>query len=207
MERYRVFVPISPNPGIGCCRIRIGKPMKPEIHIRVYEELNDFLPPDKRKRRFAHRLNEGTDVAGLFSELGVPRDQVEVVLVNGDSTDFSHLLKSGDFVSIYPVFESFDVSLLIRARRKPLRIMRFLVGPRLIRLAGFLRLLGFDALDCSTWSLDKIIRIASKERRILLTRDSELIKNPRLIRRYLVQETAPKRQLVEVLRRFDLLRK
>jgi hypothetical protein len=182
-------------------------PMKSEIHLRLYEELNDFLPPDKRKRRFSHRLKTGADVAALLAELRVPRDQVELVLVNGDSTDFSHLLKSGDFVSIYPVFESFDVSSLIRVRQKPLRLIRFVVGPRLVRLARYLRLLGFDTLDGSDWFLDKIVRTTRKERRILLTRDPALMAHPELMRRYLIRETAPKRQLIEVLRRFDLFRK
>jgi hypothetical protein len=179
-------------------------PMKPEIHLRLYEELNDFLPPDKRKHRFNYRLKKGSDVASLLAELGVPCGHVELVLVNGDSTDFSHLLKSGDFVGIYPVFESFDVSSLIRVRKKPLRPIRFLVGPRLVRLARYLRSLGFDTLDGSEWSLDKIIRTTHKERRILLTRDPALMTHPKLTRRYLVQETAPRRQLIEVLRRFDL---
>ena len=185
-------------------KLKLGMPMNAEIHIRLYEELNDFLPSGKRKRRFNYRLKTGADVATLLAELGVPRDQVELVLVNGDSTGFSHLLKSGDFVAVYPVFESLDVSSLIRVRPKPLRLMRFVAGPRLIRLTRYLRLLGFDTLDGSTWSLDKIILITGNERRILLTRDPALMERPSLTRKYLVRETAPKRQLIEVLRRFDL---
>ncbi len=185
-----------------CCM-----PMKSEIHLRLYEELNDYLTPDRRKCRFNYRLDAGSDVAKLITELGVPRDHVELVLVNGNSVDFSHLLKSGDFVGIYPVFESFDVSSLVRVRDKPLRLIRFLVGPRLIRLARYLRLLGFDTLDGSAWPIEKKIRISREDRRILLTRDPSLMENPGLTHRYLIQETAPKKQLVEVLRRFDLLRK
>ncbi len=182
-------------------------PMRSEIHVRLYEELNDFLPPDKRKRRFAHRLSTGADVAKLLTELDVPRGHVELVLVNGNSTDFSHLLKSGDFVAIYPVFESLDVSSLLRVRTKPLRTIRFLVGSRLIRLAGYLRSLGFDTLDGSSWSVEKAIRMSRKDRRILLTRDPVMMEHPELMHGYLVQETAPKRQLIEVLRRFDLANK
>ncbi len=95
--------------------------MKLEIHVRLYEGLNDFLPPDKRKRRFAYRLSAGDDVAKLLAELGVPCGHVDLVLVNGESAGFSHFLQSGDFVSIYPVFESLDVSSLVRVRKKPLR--------------------------------------------------------------------------------------
>lgn len=181
--------------------------MKLEIHVRLYEELNDFLPPERRKRRFAHHLSPGADVALLLAELGVPPDRVELILVNGDSTDFSHFLKSGDFVSIYPVFESLDVSSLVRIRKKPLRTIRFLMGPRLIRLAGYLRSLGFDTQDGSAWSAEETIRISRKDRRILLTRDPSLMEHSGLTHGFLVQETEPKHQLIEVLRRFDLLKK
>ena len=181
------------------------KPVKSEIHLRLYEELNDFLPPDRRKRRTTCRLNEGTDIGKLLEKLSVPRDCVELVLVNGDPADFSYLLKSGDFIGVYPVFESLDVSSLVRLREKPLRSNLFLAGSDLFRLARHLRTLGFDTLDADVWSLEKTARVCAEERRILLTRNPALIDHAELERKYLVRETAPKRQLVEVLRRFDLI--
>ena len=179
--------------------------MKSEIYLRLYEELNDFLPPDRRKRRFTCRLPEGADVGNLLEQLGVPQDCVELVLVNGQPADFSHLFKSGDYVGIYPVFESLDVSSLVRLREKPLRSIRFLAGSGLVRLARYLRLLGLDTLDAGVWSVDKVARICREEHKILLSRDPALMNHSGLARRYLVRETAPKRQLVEVLRRFDLI--
>jgi len=185
--------------------LSFDKSMESEIHLRLYEELNDFLPPDKRKRRFTCRLPGGADVGKLLEKLGVPRDGVELVLVNGKPADFSYLFKSGDFVGIYPVFESLDVTSLVRLREKPLRSIHFLVGSGLIRLARYLRLLGFDTLDAGAWSIEKIVRICREEHKILLIRDPALMDHAGLERRYLVRETGPKRQLVEVLRRFDLI--
>lgn len=179
--------------------------MKSEIHLRLYEELNDFLPPDRRKRRITCRLNEGTDVGRLIEKLSVPRDCVELILINGDPVDFSYLLKSGDFVGVYPVFESLDVSSLVRLREKPLRSNLFLAGSGLFRLAHYLRTLGFDILNAGAWSLETTARICAEEQRILLTRNPALIDYAELERRYLVRETAPKCQLVEVLSRFDLI--
>jgi len=71
------------------------------IHLRFYEELNEFLPPERKKRRFALEVNERATVGELLASLGVPDDQAELVLVNGDSVDFSHRFKDGDFVSVY----------------------------------------------------------------------------------------------------------
>jgi len=175
------------------------------IHLRFYEELNEFLPPERKKRRFALEVNERATVGELLASLGVPDDQAELVLVNGDSVDFSHRFKDGDFVSVYPVFESFDVRPLVRVRKDTLRRICFLVDPDLLRLARYLRVMGLDAADSGYWPRDKIIRIAEEERRILLTRNPALAQTPGLSRVYLVRKSEPREQLVEVLSRLDLL--
>jgi sulfur carrier protein ThiS len=178
--------------------------MSPEIHLRLYEELNDFLPPDKRKRRFAYRLDGSTTVRRLLANLGVPGNEVEVVLINGNSVGFSHDIKAGDFVSIFPVFESLDVTSLLSMRRKPLRRIRFMTGAGLLRLSGYLRRLGFDTVDARSWKPEKIIRAAKEERRILLTKNPALLKWPELPRAFLIKARKPKHQLIDVLSRFDL---
>ena len=178
--------------------------MASEIQLRLYEELNGFLPPSKRKRRFAFRLNGVRTVGELLMRLGVPRREVELVLINGDSAGFSRRLRAGDFVSLYPVFESLDVMELLRARRKPLRRTRFMAGPGLLPLARRLRRLGFDTLDCRSWEVEKIVRAAREGGRILLTKNPSLLKSPELSRIYLVRAAKPKDQLLDVLSRFDL---
>jgi sulfur carrier protein ThiS len=178
--------------------------MSPLIHLRLYEELNDFLPVGKRKRRFSCGLKALTTVGDLVENLGVPPELVELVLVNGDSVVLSHALKPGDFVSLFPVFESLDVTGLVRLRRRPLRNLRFLTGPRLVRLMRYLRCLDFYVLDAGTWPRERIIRKLQDEREILLTRDPDLANNPGITRVYFVRETTPKKQVMEVIRRFDL---
>jgi uncharacterized protein len=178
--------------------------MTSKIHLRAYEELNDFLPSDQRKCLFSYGLNGVATVRELLESLKIPKTRVELVLVNGDSVGFSHRLRDDDLVSLYPVFESFDVTTLIRTRRKPLRRIRFLVGPDLLRLSHHLRKLGFDVLECGLRARAKIIQIAENERRVLLTRDSSLLKSPELSRAYLIKAAKPKDQLLDVLSRFDL---
>jgi uncharacterized protein len=175
-----------------------------KIHLRVYEELNDYLPADQRKRRFVYETTGVQTIRQLLARLGIPEDQAELVLVNGNSVRFSYRLKEEDVVSLYPVFESIDVMAMPRPRKKPLRITRFVLGPGLLRLAGYLRQLGLDTLICRTDSLEKYLEAAEEDQRILLTRDPKLFKSAEISRKYLVQEATPKRQLQEVLARFDL---
>jgi len=178
--------------------------MTPQIYLRFYEELNDFLPPERRKRRFACRVHCSAKVKDLLADIGVPADQVELVLVNGDSVDFSHSLEDGDFVSVYPVFESFDVKSLVRVRAGTLRRIRFIVEPGLARLARYLRILGYDVLEAGSWPPEKTIRSAEEERRILLTRNPALAQSPGLSRVCRVRKSRPAAQLTEILCRLDL---
>ncbi len=179
--------------------------MTSEIRLRLYEELNDFLPLNQRKRRFACTLNGIKTVQELLARLHIPRGQVELVLINGESVGFSHLLKADDFVSLYPVFESFDVTTILRARKRPLRKIRFMMGPGLLRLARQLRQLGFDVLDSGSLPFANVVRILDAEHRILLTRNAALAKSPQLSRAYYVKTGKLKDQLRDVLSRFDLL--
>lgn len=178
--------------------------MRSEIHLRFYEELNDFLPLNKRKRRFVYPFEGRIRIKRLLQIFEVPLDLVELVLVNGDSVGFSHLLENGDTVSVYPVFESLDVGPLVRVRKKPLRRSRFLVDISLNRLAFYLRLLGFDARISHTPCREDIVRKAEKDRRILLTRDAALYRDPSIARSHLVRQDKPRRQLAEILSGYDL---
>jgi len=181
--------------------------MKAGIYLRFYEELNDFLPLQKRKRCFACLLEGSTRVGDLLQDFKIPPDLVDIVLVNGDSVGFSHMLKNGDTVSVYPVFESLDVGPLVRVRGKPLRQtgqIRFLTDIGLDRLSAYLRLLGFDTLTAHTAGRDAITSIAEADRRILLTRNAVLCRDPSIPRIHRIRPVKPRHQLMEILSRYDL---
>ena len=174
------------------------------IWIRFYAELNDFLPVEKRQVTIAHAVKERATVKHVIEALGVPHTEVDLILVNGESVDFSYLVQDGDRISVYPVFESFDISPLLRVRPLPLREPRFVLDGHLGKLAGHLRMLGFDTLYRNDAEDEVLAELSRGERRILLTRDRGLLKRSIVTHGYHVRETDPERQLAEVLRRFDL---
>jgi uncharacterized protein with PIN domain len=127
-----------------------------------------------------------------------------LILVNGESVDFSYLVADGDRIGVYPVFESIDISPLVRVRPRPLREPRFILDAHLGKLAAYLRMLGFDTLYRNDYADDALARLSSDERRILLTRDRDLLKRSAVSHGYLLRATDPRAQLAEVVRRFDL---
>lgn len=174
--------------------------------FRFYAELNDFLPPGHRQRDVVRGFPDTPTVKDQIEACGVPHTEVEVILVNGASVGFDHHLEDGDRVSVYPVFEALDVAPLVRLRPRPLREPRFVLDVHLGKLARRLRLLGFDALWERDASDERLVAVSLAERRTLLTRDRGLLKRRELTHAAAVRATDPRRQLREVVERFDLAR-
>jgi uncharacterized protein with PIN domain len=175
-------------------------------YFRFYAELNDFLPPARRGVAFPHEFLGTPSVKDVIESLGVPHTEIDLVLADGESVDFSWTLRDGARVSVYPVFESIDVSPLARVRPAPLREVRLVLDGHLGRLARYLRMLGFDARWRNDAPDEELARVAAAERRILLTRDAGLLKRRIVSHGYFVREVDPRRQLAEVVRRLDLFR-
>ena len=106
--------------------------------------------------------------------------------MNGLSVNFSYILSDGDKVAVYPTFEAFDISPLIRLRSSPLRINQFVCDAQLGKLARYLRLVGFDALFDNYYQDDEIVNISIDQHRIVLTRDKMLLKDNRISHGYWV---------------------
>lgn len=66
------------------------------VTFRIYEELNDFLPPARRKQAFSVPCARAATAKHMIEALGVPHTEVEVLLVNGESVGFVCLLRDGD---------------------------------------------------------------------------------------------------------------
>jgi len=177
-----------------------------EAEFRFYEELNDFLPPARRKRSFTRAFLGTPAVKDLIEACGVPHAEVDLVLVDGESVPFTHRLRGGERVSVYPLFESLDITGLTRLRPRPLREPAFILDVHLGRLARRLRLLGFDSRYERDFADRRIVELAARERRIILTRDVGILKYREVTRGYWVRSTDPAEQVGEVVARFDLRR-
>ena len=177
-----------------------------QVTLRFYEELNDFLAPDLRKRDLKHDFDWRTSVKDMIESFGVPHTEVELILVDGTSVDFSHTVQDGERISIYPMFEGLDVTPVLRLRPEPLRTPRFILDTNLVRLARYLRLLGFDCLYRNDYEDRTVAETAQREQRTVLTRDRALLQHRIIDHGYFVRAVRPRFQVKEVLARFDLYR-
>ena len=88
--------------------------------FRFYEELNDYLPPGLRKRSCNVELVGTPEIGELCSALGVPLAEIDLLLVDGESSRFDTRLSGGERVAAYPVFERFDITPLAVLPGRPL---------------------------------------------------------------------------------------
>lgn len=176
----------------------------PVAYFRFYEELNDFLPPARRKKESSYTFRHAPSVKHAIEAMGVPHPEVDLILANGRSVDFSYRLAHEDRVSVYPVFESMDISPLVRLRPEPLRKSTFVLDVHLGKLARMMRLLGFDCLYRNDYADSEIVHISVQQNRIILTRDRHLLQTGVVTRGYWVRSGEVDDQIKEVLRRFDL---
>jgi uncharacterized protein len=172
--------------------------------FRFYEELNDFLPSVKKKISFEYSFSRNQSVKDAIEALGVPHVEVDMIIVNGKPVDFTYKLRNEDQISVYPVFETLDISEVSSLRKGPLRKPKFILDVHLGRLARFMRLCGLDSLFLKDLTDNEIIRISLREHRIILTRDRNLLKNKIITHGYWIRSPKPEIQLKEVIHHFSL---
>ncbi len=176
-----------------------------DVQVRLYEELNEGQPADHRKRTFPWTLSGDITVGGLLRSLVIDMLTVDLALVNGQSAGLGRRLSTGDRVSLYPVFEAFDISPLMRLHARPLRKPRFLVTDELEGLARSLRKVGFD-VRCLNGASPQLLALSEQENRTVLSSHAALLRNTSFSRAYRIRNSATGRQIEEVFQRFDLHR-
>jgi uncharacterized protein with PIN domain len=172
--------------------------------FRFYAELNDFVAPARRRREFDYRCARAASVKNAIEAIGVPHTEVELVLANGASVDFAYRVREADRISVYPMFEAFDIQPLLRVRGAPLREPRFIADAHLGGLARLLRMLGFDTLYDNALQDAEIRRVAASDARTVLTRDRDLLICRDVTHGCYVHELKAEAQLREVAERLQL---
>lgn len=160
------------------------------IRLRLHGNLNDFLPTEKKGCEFGYPVAPHASLKDVIEAAGCPHVEIGEVRVDGRIADLIELVKSGTRVEVFP-------------QERP-RAEKFLLDVHLKKLAGYLRLLGFDTHWDPALGDPELAELSAREGRVLLTRDIGLLKRGILREGYWMREVMPKRQLQEVLRRFEL---
>lgn len=176
-----------------------------QAQVRFYASLNAFLPLPARQQATTCDFNGPVSIKHIIESLGVPHTEVALILANGKCVDFRYPVRAGDRLAVFPTFSTLEPS-SSSALRPPLpRPVRFVLDVHLGRLAGYLRLLGFDALYRNSYDDTELARISAAQERVLVTRDRRLLMRKEIIFGCCLLTRDSQQQLVTVLHRFKLV--
>lgn len=156
-------------------------------------ELTAFLPPERRGGTFARDCARAATIKHAVESLGVPHTEVGRVTVNGHPATLSRTVRDGEVIEVFP-HQTAEIF--------PDAPPRFIADAHLGGLAPLLRMLGVDTLFENTWDDREMVELAHRERRIVLTRDRELLKRRDVLRGSFVRAIKPQAQLGEVVTRY-----
>jgi hypothetical protein len=169
-----------------------------------YEELNAYLPVDRRKRDFELEFEDQKTLRELIESLGVPCEEVDLILANGESVGLHHVPGEGERVSVYPVFEALNISKVARITGRPLRTIKFVLDLNLTALAAYLQTSGYDVHLDEHLSRNEIIAISRKEKRIILSTDPHFLGTEEITHAILLPRAAPEVQFKKVMAQLDI---
>jgi uncharacterized protein with PIN domain len=172
--------------------------------FRFHSGLERLLVHGYRSNQIAYPFNEHPGIKDAIEAMGVPHTEVDVILVNGRSVDFSCKLQDQDNVQVFPVFSEVPINSPRRLSPLTLDPATFILDVHLGKLARRMRLLGFDVCYRNDLEDVEIMNIAESENRIILTRDLGILKHRKVVHGYLVRSDQIDGQLREVLKRYDL---
>lgn len=165
--------------------------------FRFHGEIEAFLARERRGIAFACACARAATLKHAIEALGVPHTEAGRITVNGSPATLSRIVREGDVVEVHP-HDSGGAELPTAPG--------FVADAHLGGLARMLRMLGFDTAYDNNFHDREIIDLAVRERRIVLTRDRELLICREVMRGRYVHAIKPEAQLQEVVARYGLER-
>jgi uncharacterized protein with PIN domain len=172
--------------------------------FHFFGELNFFLPKSHRYQPFTHAFTWKASIKDMVESLGPPHCEIDLLMVNGVSVGFDHIVMPKSHICVYDHATAITVDERVLLRSPLYGKPRFVLDTHLGRLASYLRMMGFDTLYRNDYPDDVLAEISDLDGRVLLTRDIGLLKRGRVQHGYFIRATNPKQQIVEIIRRYNL---
>lgn len=174
--------------------------------FHFHGDVNFFLPHHRRDRRFVHRFDWKASLKDTVESLGPPHTEVDLLVMDDVSVTFDAILLPDVHIDVYDRADRADLDHQTKHKLTPPTPTppRFVLDTHLGRLANYLRMMGFDTLYRNDYSDAELAQVSHREGRILLTRDTGLLKRSIVQHGRYMRATNPREQIVEVLQHYRL---
>ena len=150
-------------------------------------------------------LGRKTSIKDLVESFGVPHTEVDYLVVNGTNmVDFGYIVMPEDSIEIYPVSRHTNFFTSTPSRQALCEGFKFICDVNVGKLARWLRLLGFDTLYENDFDDHDLAELAFKTRRIVLSKDCNLLKRKKIVWGHLVRVDDVLKQVAGVVRLYRL---
>jgi uncharacterized protein len=175
-----------------------------DISVALDPEFNFFLPDHHQRRELDYPLTRRASVKDITESLGVPHTEVGRLCFNGQNIDFSFIPDTAGHLTVLGIDPPFDVRTPSLLRPDPLDRIRFIADVNVLKLGRLLILLGFDVACSASFSDQQIADLSESESRIVLTRDTALLKRKKIVFARRIRADLPYDQILETIDFFGL---
>lgn len=179
---------------------------KAPLILFIDQDLRFFLHKAFRTAEFLEYglKNRKTSIKDVIESIGIPHTEAGSIIHHRKQVGFGFHVQQGHHFRIEAIKPPLDVFSSSLLRPEPLTEIKFMVDLNAGRLAKLLRMAGMDTAYDPDLSDLEIAEKACNEKRILLTRDTNLLKRKHLEFAKYVKSIHPEDQLREVVDFFDL---
>lgn len=177
----------------------------PRIYLSFSGDTKELLRPAQERDPIVYPLTRRASIKDVLEGLGVPHTEVGRILLDGLDQSFAKIPCDGEYYRIQPLSPHEPPTVPTFLRPEPLPACAFLVDVNVGRLAGLLRMAGIDAAAAGPETeTDDLLRRAADERRIVLSRNRDLLRHRILVFGRLVRSQDPDEQLAEIIHLYRL---
>jgi molybdopterin converting factor small subunit len=73
-----------------------------KIEVALYATLTQYLPPGAQNRKAAIEVRDGATIREVMTQLGIPQNHPNMLLVNGKHAGDDTALRDGEVLSVFP---------------------------------------------------------------------------------------------------------
>lgn len=156
------------------------------------------------KKEIDYPLTRRASIKDIIEALHIPHTEISSIFQNDTEISFSHIPEAGERIFLHSFSHGTDVTQPSLLRPDPLPITSFIVDINVGKLARLLRMSGIDTVYDPQWQEKDIAEMAAADRRILLSRNRDLLRRKCILWGHLVRAEQPEKQLAEVMTLFGL---
>ena len=178
--------------------------MAKQITLVIPGNNKELLPAGASGEQFHYSLNRRASIKDIIEAVGVPHTEVCRLEDRGVEISFTFIPSGGEQIRVVPFDRQNNWRTRSALRPLPFDRLRFLVDMTALKLARDLRMVGLDTAIVMDQDMKETVKRANLDKRIVITRNRNLLKISDLIFGQLLRSDDHREQLLEVEARYEL---